>query len=275
LRLEPCFSDVHLARRLERAERDANARFVEARAAVQPAVGARWIDVNGTYAMFDGVSSPCTQTFGFGLFALPAEGDLDAIERFFAARGAPVFHEVSPMADPGHIAMLTGRGYQPAELSSVLYRAISTAADAGERPGPASSAVVRQVGADESHRWADTLAAGWSDVDGAGQMVGELARVMATRPDIALFLAEMDGRAIAAGTLSICEGVALLAGASTIPPARRRGAQSAILAARLDYAARHGCDLAMVVAAPGSSSQRNAERNGFRIAYTRTKWLRI
>ena len=34
----------------------------------------------------------------------------------------------------------------------------------------------------------------------------------------------------------------------------------------------HGCDLAMMVAVPGSDSQRNAERNGFRIAYTRTKW---
>jgi hypothetical protein len=28
----------------------------------------------------------------------------------------------------------------------------------------------------------------------------------------------------------------------------------------------------MVCAAPGSTSQRNAERNGFRIAYTRIKW---
>jgi hypothetical protein len=28
----------------------------------------------------------------------------------------------------------------------------------------------------------------------------------------------------------------------------------------------------MIVAAPGSDSQRNAERAGFRIAYTRTKW---
>jgi len=33
-----------------------------------------------------------------------------------------------------------------------------------------------------------------------------------------------------------------------------------------------GCDIAMMAALPGSASQRNAERNGFRIAYTRTKW---
>jgi hypothetical protein len=28
----------------------------------------------------------------------------------------------------------------------------------------------------------------------------------------------------------------------------------------------------MMGALPGSNSQRNAERNGFQIAYTRTKW---
>jgi hypothetical protein len=53
---------------------------------------------------------------------------------------------------------------------------------------------------------------------------------------------------------------------------RRRGLQSALIRARMRYAAEHGCDLAMLVAEPGSHSQRNAERRGFRIAYTRTKW---
>jgi predicted acetyltransferase len=66
--------------------------------------------------------------------------------------------------------------------------------------------------------------------------------------------------------------VALLAGASTIPESRRQGAQLALLDNRLRYAAEQGCDLAMMCALPGSASQRNAERQGFRIAYTRIKW---
>jgi hypothetical protein len=44
--------------------------------------------------------------------------------------------------------------------------------------------------------------------------------------------------------------------------------------ARLRHAAEHGCDLATMGAAPGSASQRNAERQKFRIAYTRIKWGR-
>jgi GNAT superfamily N-acetyltransferase len=68
------------------------------------------------------------------------------------------------------------------------------------------------------------------------------------------------------------DGVAILAGASTVPEFRCRGLQAALLHARLEHAARAGCDLAMMAALPGSGSQRNAERRGFRIAYTRTKW---
>jgi predicted acetyltransferase len=82
----------------------------------------------------------------------------------------------------------------------------------------------------------------------------------------------MDGRPIASAALSILGPVAVLAGASTLPEARRRGAQRALLDARLRAAADDGCVLAMMAAAPGSASQRNAEREGFRIAYTRVKW---
>ena len=87
------------------------------------------------------------------------------------------------------------------------------------------------------------------------------------------FFAVRDGEPIATAALFMHEGTALLAGASTIPSGRRLGAQNALLNARLQTAASQGCDLAMMVAAPGSASQRNAERQGFRIAYTRTKWM--
>jgi hypothetical protein len=100
----------------------------------------------------------------------------------------------------------------------------------------------------------------------------DLMRGSARRAKALPFLAELDGRPVAAGALSITDGVALLAGASTIPEARKQGAQLALLGARLRYAVERGCDLAMMCAQPGSASQRNAERHGFRVAYTRTKW---
>jgi GNAT superfamily N-acetyltransferase len=96
--------------------------------------------------------------------------------------------------------------------------------------------------------------------------------ISSSRENSPCFLAEVDGEPGATGMLCIYEGVALFAGASTIPELRRRGLQAALLEERLRYAFEKGCDLAMMVAEAGSNSQRNAERKGFRIAYTRIKW---
>src|SRR5687768_18138212 len=92
------FADIELARRLERTEAQGNANFVEARAEAFPQVGAQWIEVAGTYAMFDGVRSPLTQTFGLGVFQPIASNNLGQIEALFQSKGAEVFHEVCPLA---------------------------------------------------------------------------------------------------------------------------------------------------------------------------------
>jgi hypothetical protein len=41
---------------------------------------------------------------------MPTEEELTAIENFFKQRGAPVLHEVSPLADQAIVAMLVDRG---------------------------------------------------------------------------------------------------------------------------------------------------------------------
>jgi GNAT superfamily N-acetyltransferase len=260
------FSDLNLSRRLERAEARGNAEFVEARAKVSPESGAGWTEVAGCYAMFDGVGSPITQTFGLGLFEAASDEDLGRIEEFFRERGSPSFHEVSPLADPTTFILLNGRGYEPFEFTSVMFRSLGSGARRD------SGVSVRVVGPGEHELWAQTAARGWSEFEELGDFMLGLSRVSAARADAISFLAELEGRPVATGALSICEGVALLAGASTVPEARRRGAQLALLDARLAYAAAHGCDIAMMCAQPGSASQRNAERQGFRIAYTRIKW---
>jgi hypothetical protein len=262
--------DLPLARRLERAEARTNAEFVQARARVFPDSGAGWIEVAGAYAMFDGMSSPCTQTFGLGLFDKVTAAELEKLETFFRQRGALVFHEVSPLADPALLPLLNERGYQPIEFTSVLFQPLGQTLPPR---APSNERIqVRVVGDDELELWGQTSARGWNLTGDVGEFVNGMWRLNPERPGTVAFLAELDGKAIAAGALCLAEGVGLLAGASTIPEGRRQGAQLALLDSRLRWAAEHGCDLAMMGAAPGSDSQRNAERNGFRIAYTRIKW---
>ena len=259
--------DLELSRRLERAEAAANARFVEARAAVTPDRGACWLDVRGTWAMFDGVGSPLTQTFCLGMREAPDAETLEALERFFRDRGASVEHEVSPMALGEPLPLLAGRGYVPIELTSVMFRPL----DADTLVSADLDA--RVVGsAEEGPAWAEASADGWSEFPEVVPFVREIGVVYGHTAGARCYAVDAEGVIAATGALTEHEGVAVLAGASTRPAFRRRGAQLALLAARLRDAHAAGCDLALMCARPGSASHRNAERHGFRVAYTRVKW---
>jgi GNAT superfamily N-acetyltransferase len=198
----------------------------------------------------------------------------DSLEEFFSSRGAPVFHEVSPLAGVEVFAQLADRGYRPIELTSVLYRRVSEpVVDSLNHGSDIKRVEVRRVRPDEYGTWAEVSARGWAPGHPElAEFLSDFGSVMAQKSDAVSFLAEIDGTPIAAGSLSISNGTALLAGASTVPEARRQGAQQALFSARLRHAADNGCSLVMMCAAPGSSSQHNAERQGFRIAYTRVKW---
>lgn len=264
------YSDRILAQKLERTEAKSNASFVEARAKAFPESKAEWIEIGGAYAMYDGAESPLTQTFGLGIFKEITNQELTEIESFFKKHEAPVFHEVSPLAGISPLALLSERGYQPIELTSVMYLPIENAAlSASVNP----NIKTRIAEADEKKLWAQTSAGGWaSEMEGLADFLLEFGQISAVCEGGFPFLAEIEDSPVAAGMLFVNQDVALLAGASTIPEKRRQGAQLALLSARLRYAAERGCTLAMMCAAPGSQSQKNAEKQGFRIAYTRAKW---
>lgn len=267
------YSDKNLAQKLERAEASANAAFVEARAAMFPGCGAEWTEIAGVYAMYDGsAESPLTQTFGLGVFDEITAAELERLEMFFRERGAPVFHEVCPLVDFSLLALLSERGYQPVELSSVLYQPLDNGKNVLDVQIN-TDIKTRIIEKGEENLWAETAARGWAtEGEGIAEFILQFGLINARTRGGFPFLAESGGAAISAGMLFIYDGVAILAGASTVPEGRRRGAQNALLAARLKFAAEKGCTIAAMGAMPGSQSQRNAEKNNFRIAYTRTKW---
>jgi GNAT superfamily N-acetyltransferase len=139
--------------------------------------------------------------------------------------------------------------------------------------GLQSPVSVRVIDSGEAALWAQTAARGWSSESAElARFVEDIGSVIAQSHGVTCFLAELEGQPIAAAALTFSEGIGLLAGASTIPSARNQGAQQSLLKARLDFAAVRGIELAMVVTHPESAARRNSERQGFRPAYTRSKW---
>src|SRR5690606_34309491 len=154
--------------------------------------------VEGAHAMFDGVGSPLTQTFGLGMFEPPTAAGFDELESFFVSRGADVFHEVSPLSDPSTMAQLNERGYRPCELTRVMFRPIPSASNylssAGEcDAGPGQAVRARMALPDELNAWADTAARGWSEFPEVLEFMKAFGLITAGAVDSYPFLAEVDG----------------------------------------------------------------------------------
>ena len=264
-------ADLALARQLEATEAYACAQFAKARLKLFPNCSSDWIEIGGATAVFDGPDSPVTQTFGLGLFRSLTPAILDEVEGWFSSRGAPVQHEVCPLIGVEALQLLCARGYHPIEIASVLHQPVR------EPAAPDLRRRVDLIRPGQAELWSDVSARAWSqDHPELHQMLRDFAEISANRANSPCFLAYTDenGDAVpaAAGALSIHKGVALFSGAATVPEFRRRGLQSVLLAERLRYSYAAGCKVAMIAAEAGGESQRNAERRGFRIAYTRTKW---
>ena len=265
------FADLALARQLEATEAFACAQFARARRNSFPGCNSDWTQIGGATVVYDGADFPVTQTFGLGLFEPLTPGILNEMEAWFTSRGASVQHEVCPLVGVEALDLLCSRGYRPIEIASVLHQPV---------PEPASHLLKHRIDLitpDQAELWSDLSARDWShDHPEFLEMLRGFGALTAARENSPCFIAyaSENGEEVpaASGALSIHNGVALFAGAATLPEFRRRGLQSTLLAGRLRHAHAAGCGTAMIAAEAGGESQRNAERNGFRVAYTRIKW---
>jgi GNAT superfamily N-acetyltransferase len=265
------FIDREFARRLELTDAHGSVAFARAHAGLFPDVGATAEPFAGGWAAFAGVDSPITQAFGLGLSGPVEEDEVARMEEFFRRRGAATHVELCPYADPSIVEVFRRRGYTLTEFSNVLARRLS--AEDAEMTSD-GEVRVRHPEPHEARRWAETVARGFFP---EGELPPGMIDLFITSLNSAtgtFFLAEIDGEIIGGGVLTMHGGVASCGGASTLPAFRGRGAQTALLRARLKFAAEHGCDLAMVTTMPGTTSQRNAERQGFRVVYTRSKLMK-
>jgi GNAT superfamily N-acetyltransferase len=268
----PLFCDTALAGRIERAEAQLITGCCEAARRRTGADGFA-IPVAGGVASFAGEGSPYNKVAGLGFAGLPGPAVLDDIERAFHLHGSPAQVELAHLADPAIGALLTGRGYQLESFENVLGRDLSGKPEPVMPPG----VEVRRSDADEIEAWLDVVVEGSVHPDAQGVpwheefprevIIGAELDAMAAGD---VRYAGLLGGILAGGaTMRIAEGIAQLTGAATAPAHRRRGVQTALLAARLADAAAAGCDVAVIVTQPGSKSQQNAQRQGFDLLYTR------
>jgi GNAT superfamily N-acetyltransferase len=263
------FLNLELARRIETAEAQAAVECAEALERFRPGSGAAVRRLAGGFAVYCGPSSPITQAVGMGLDGPVSEEEFDRMEEFYRSRGEAVRVETAPLADATFIELFGQRGYRVTEFSNVMARHVS---DYEGEPEPPEGVTVEKVGKDQIDLWVQTVAQGFAEQFPVSEELLEVMRMFALAPKTECYLARVDGKIAGGGTLTIHDGVAGLFGASTLPIARKRGVQTVLLQRRLARAAKTGSDLAVSLAQPGSISQRNIMRQGFRVLYTRVKF---
>lgn len=265
------------ARRMEAAEEYGALRYAQAVKPAHPDWGTAWEEFKGGHLVFVQRVSPVGRAHGLGFKGILAQEDIAHIEDFYFSRDADAQVDVCPYADPTLFAALNARGFQVAEFNQTLARWIAPdekfegprISDGKNLSGKKLPFEVRSIRADEAQQWS-RLSAQVFFGEQAAQWEG-LFLPWAGAKDAMNLAAFVDGKMVgmAGGVIVREHNMAGFFGASVLEEYRGRGIQQAFLQERLRLAQQAGCDLAVTLTLPGTTSQRNAERAGFRTAYTK------
>lgn len=271
---EPLFVDSVLARRLELAEAEGGASCGFALARTKPESDACVETIAGGRAVFTGIGSPITQATGVGLDGPVTAEEFARLENFFFGRGAAVNVETSPYADPSLFSHYSKNGYCATEFTSVLVHRIEEHERSASNRSDSAGVVIEPVNAARLDLWVRTVCAGFAEHHPVTPELLEIMELFGGSNGATLYLANVDGATAGGGALFVRDGIAGLFGASTLVDFRRRGVQRELIRTRMEAARQAGCEIALTFARPGSISERNIMRNGFAVAYTRTKFTR-
>jgi GNAT superfamily N-acetyltransferase len=261
------FVDKALARRLESCEEMPQVYYAREFRKSRPEVGAAEEEICGGHMVFAGLGSPIGRATGLGLDWPFVAEDLTRIEDFYRKYKAPSQVDLTPLHGPDVFEMFKERGYAIAELNNVLYRKLDPEE---EFPDPPADCEIRRSPPEEADITGTIVESAFFP-DGAPEAFQGLIAPLYQMENALAFVAVVDGKPVACGTgLVIPEHkVFALCGAGTLSGFRGRGLQTALLRARMKAARDAGCEYAIVVTQGGTISQRNAERLGLRVAYSK------
>ena len=261
------FVDKAFARRLESCEEMPQVMYARIFQKTRPEIGAAEKEICGGHMIFAGLGSPIGRATGAGLDRPFTVVDLDRIEQFYRVHKAPSQVDLCPMHEPAVFELFKERGYGIAELNNVLFRKL----DAQEKfPPPPAGCEIRPSRLDEAET-AGAIVESAFFPDGAPEAYRGLIAPFYQIEGALPFIASAEGKLVACGTGLVIpqHKVFALCGAGTLAAYCRRGLQTALLRARMAAAVGAGCEYAVVVTQGGTTSQRNAERLGFRVAYSK------
>lgn len=241
----------------------------DARNARELAAAGEVEQIAGGEVAFAGVGSPLTHAIGCGMTAPVTPGELDRIEQFYRDRGAPAILDICPFTHPSLIDLTGRRGYRIVEFNNVLARTIKP-----EDVIPPPELSIEVARPEDGLAWSRCLAQGFFEHDDASPDEIEIGAALFRMNRARCLFALADGERAGGGAMSFDGPLAQFFADATLVRFRKRGVQRALILERLSYAQAQGAQYACASTVPGTVSQRNYERCGFRVAYTKLGIMR-
>lgn len=259
--------DAETGHRLERSWAALGVAHADALARRDPSWGTQVFPVADGWAVLSGRGQYVNRVLGAGLAGAVPASAIEAFEARAAAVGVLPMFDVAEL--PGNVLAveLEQRGYVDVMSLTAAARSLASAPE----PGGAPAVAVEQVAAERLAEWQEHNAVGWGYTVPEARRVSDAFAAARAEAGEHLFLARdtADGRPLGTASLAVADGVATLGGMSTLPDARRRGVQRALVAHRLLVAREAGCDLGASTARSGGDSLRNLLRLGFAVTHTK------
>jgi GNAT superfamily N-acetyltransferase len=257
--------DRTTAARIEEAQAWRAIHYAQAQHRLRPDLKVAVEAVAGAHLIYAGPQGVVNRAAGLGMSGPVADVQLDAVEEFFRSRGAPVVIDLCPLADRSLIDLLRRRRYT---LDSFLNMLALPLDESVAYPSQGQDIRIERVAPTDLDLWVSVTARGFEATETPDALAFEILNPNARAANARCFLAWIGDEPVGGGSMYIHNGVAEFGGAATRIAYRGRGVQSALLRHRLAAAYAEGCDLATTATRPGSDSQRNIERAGFRLVYT-------
>ncbi|KAJ5971516.1 uncharacterized protein N7479_001434 [Penicillium vulpinum] len=222
------------------------------------------------------------RTLGLGMKGQVTEDDLSDIEDLHARANLTPSILLCPYADQSVLEALATRGYVVDGFLNIYARSLQgihvdfdpNVDLPAEFPFGSNMLVCRAPANDTAvGTFVRASVAGFKGDGRSDEVLRSLAETATLRTDTNLYFGKIDGRVAGCGAMALMETkygrVAHLYIDSTTPHFRGRGVQQALIRARLIDAKRLGYDFATIHAKPGIGTGRNAEKEGFGLAFTK------
>lgn len=215
---------------------------------------------------------------GAGFAGAVAADEIARMIEWYESAGIEPRVELAPYVDRTLIDGLAAAGFVVRHFENVFVRPLRP----DERiepphrvPDDVTLEVVRPDDPETIDAFARAVVAGF--LEGATELPAshlESNRRVARHPRTVTIVARRAGEIVAGGSLELCGDSGALFGLSVLPGHRRLGIQQAMLAWRLQHAARRGAAFVTISARPSVSTESNARRMGFQVAYTKVVLVR-